>query len=92
MHAFEKTARYWWPSSEPLAAKESVGEVAPVMSFQTVLVPVTSTCHWTCGVGVEPFTVAAAVKLAVAPGATVSSLGLAVNEGDVWTVSFAEVE
>ena len=71
------TARYWLPFSDNVVVKLRVVEVAPE-TLLNVAPPSVLTCHCTVGVG-EP--VAAAVKVAVWPGATVWLAGWVVIVG-----------
>ncbi len=75
----EKTARNWYPSWEPVAAKERVVEVAPARS-EKVAPPLVLCCHWTVGVGLPD---AAAVNCAVAPALTETFAGFWVIAGPI---------
>jgi len=71
------TARYWLPFCDKVVVKLRVVEVAPE-TLLNVVPPSMLTCHCTVGVG-EP--VAAAVKVAVWPAATVWLAGCMVIVG-----------
>jgi hypothetical protein len=71
------TARYWFPFCDKVVVKLRVVEVAPE-TLLNVVPPSVLTCHCTVGVG-EP--VAAAVKVAVWPAATVWLAGCVVIVG-----------
>jgi hypothetical protein len=64
---FVNTARYLFPFCERVVVNVSVVDVAPA-TLLNVVPPSVLTCHCTVGVG---FPLAAAVKLALAPAATV---------------------
>jgi hypothetical protein len=74
---FVNTASYFRPFSATVAAKLSVVEVAPDTAVH-VVPPLVDTRHCTLGVGAP---LAAALKVAVDPGLTVSLLGCVVTLG-----------
>ena len=79
-----KTARYWfWFWALVTAPRLSVVAVAPSMSAK-LAPPLVETCHWTAGAGAPE---AAAVKVAVAPAATLWAAGWVVIWGAVATVT-----
>ena len=73
---FVNTARYCLPLSPAAAVKLYVVLVAPPISVQVV--PLALLCHFTVGVGVP---LAAAVNVAVKPGATTWFVGWVVTVG-----------
>jgi hypothetical protein len=79
-------ARYSLPFCDAFAVKDNVVEVAPAIFVNVPLAG--ACCHCTVGVG---FPLAAAVKVAIAPDATVASVGLVVIVGGNCTVSVAAV-
>jgi hypothetical protein len=74
---FVNTALYWFPVISVVAARVSVGDVAPV-KFANVIPPLVLTCHCTVGAGAP---VAAAVNVAFTPAMAVMFAGFVVTAG-----------